>query len=149
MRYLEDFVVGEILRTPSAAMPEEETLAFAAKYDPQAMHLDHEAALEGPLGGISASGWHTAAVVMRLIVEADVLLGGPILGLGVEELNWPAPTRPGDVISADLETVSITPSRSRPTHGVVRIRVTARNQDGATVLTMTPKLWVARRPEQS
>lgn len=146
MRYLEDFAVGDIVKTPSASLPEEETIAFAAKYDPQAMHLDREAAASGPLNGLSASGWHTAAVVMRLIVDSDVLWGGQILGLGVDELRWPHPARPGDVLAAELETVSVTPSRSRPTHGVVRIRVTARNQHGVIVLTMCPNLWVSRRP---
>ena len=85
---------------------------------------------------------------MRLIVESNILWGGQILGLGVDELRWPAPTRPGDRIRAELETLSVTPSRSRPTHGVVRIRVTARNQDGVTVLTMIPNLWVPRRPAE-
>ncbi|MES1262409.1 MAG: MaoC/PaaZ C-terminal domain-containing protein, partial [Acidobacteriota bacterium] len=89
MRYLEDLAVGEVITTPAAPLPEQETLAFAALYDPQPMHLDPAAAATGPLGGISASGWHTAAVVMRLIVQSDFLDGAPILGLGVDELRWP------------------------------------------------------------
>jgi acyl dehydratase len=87
MRYLEDFAVGERMVSPSAHLTEAETVAFAAQFDPQAMHLDGSAALGGPFHGLSASGWHTAALVMRLIVEARPLGGGPILGLGVDELR--------------------------------------------------------------
>jgi acyl dehydratase len=145
MRYLEDFTVGERMVSPSAHLTEAETVAFATQFDPQAMHLDASAAFDGPLHGLSASGWHTAAVVMRLIVEARPLGGGPILGLGVDELRWPNPVRPGDTITAEIEVVSITSSRSRSTHGVVRIHVTARNQNGDVVLSMFPNLWTPRR----
>lgn len=146
MRYLEDFAVGEVIETPSAHITEDEIVAFATQFDPQPMHLERNPAKPGPLGGLSASGWHTSAVVMRLMVDAKLLWGGPILGLGVDELRWPNPVRPGDTIRAAVEVLSITPSRSKPGHGVVRTRVTALNQDGATVLTMCPNLWVPRRP---
>jgi acyl dehydratase len=109
------------------------------------MHLDEAAAARGPLGGLSASGWHTTALAMRLTVDSQPLGGGPILGLGVDELRWPNPVRPGDTITAELEVVSVTPSRSKPTHGVVRIHTTARNQRGEVVLSMYPNLWVPRR----
>ena len=145
MRYLEDFAVGDRIPTPSAHMSEADTVAFAERFDPQPMHTDPDAAAIGPLKGLSASGWHTTAVVMSLIVAAKPLDGEPILGMGVDELRWPTPVRPGDTISAELEVVSITPSRSRPTHGVVRIHVTARNQKGEVVLSMYPNLWVPRR----
>lgn len=127
-------------------MTQSDILNFAQQFDPQPMHVDPEAAVRGPLGGLAASGWHTIAVVMRLIVDADPLDGAPWLGLGVDEIRWPNPVRPGDSISGEMEIVSVTPSRSKPTHGVVRIRTTARNQEGAVVLTMFPNLWVARRP---
>jgi acyl dehydratase len=146
MRYLEDVTVGERLVTGSAVMTQSDILNFAQQFDPQPMHVDPEAAVRGPLGGLAASGWHTIAVVMRLIVDADPLDGAPWLGLGVDEIRWPNPVRPGDSISGEMEIVSVTPSRSKPTHGVVRIRTTARNQEGAVVLTMFPNLWVARRP---
>ena len=146
MRYLEDFTVGEMVTTSSACITEAEILAFAAQFDPQPMHMDRELAAAGPLHGLAASGWHTTAVVMRLIVDSTAFWGGPILGLGVDELRWPTPARPDDIITAQIEVVSITPSRSRPGHGVVRIGVTARNQHGATVLAMFPNLWVPRRP---
>jgi acyl dehydratase len=147
MRYLEDFSIGERMTTPSVSVSEADALAFARQFDPQPMHTDAVAAADGPLGGLSASGWHTNALVMKLIVDARPLDGGPILGLGVDELRWPKPVRPGDTITAELEVVSITPSQSRPTHGVVRIHVTARNQNGDVVLSMFPNLWVPRREE--
>jgi acyl dehydratase len=145
MRYLEDFAPGQRMTTPAVEMPQAETIAFAKKYDPQAMHIDPVGAAAGPLKGLSASGWHTAAVVMSMIAAADPLDGGPILGMGVDELRWPVPVRPGDTITAEIEVVSVTPSRSRPSHGVVRIHVTARNQRGEIVYSMFPNLWVPRR----
>ena len=132
------------ITTGSVEVTEAEILSFAARYDPQSMHTDPEAARRVPLGGLAASGWHTTAIVMRLIVDARLMAGGPVLGLGVNEVRWPNPLRPGDTITAEIEVVSITPSRSKPSHGVVRIRITARNQDGNVVLTMFPNLWVPR-----
>jgi len=145
MRYLEELAVGERIVSPPAQVTQDEILDFARRFDPQTMHLDPEAAALGPLQGISASGWHTAAIVMRLIVDAKPFGGGPVLGLGVDELRWPNPVRPGDTIIAEIEVVAITPSRSKPTHGVVRVHITARNQKGDVVLSMFPNLWVPRR----
>ncbi len=144
MRYLEDFAVGQHFPTPSLEVTEADIKAFAVRFDPQSMHLDGEAATRGPLGGLSASGWHTTALVMRLIVEANLFNGGPVLGLGVDDLRWPAPVRPGDKVSAEIEVVSITPSKSKSSHGVLRVHVRARNQKGDVVLSMFPKLWVPR-----
>jgi acyl dehydratase len=144
MRHLEDFAVGQRFPTPSVHVTESDILAFAGQFDPQSMHLDVEKAASGPLGGLSASGWHTTALVMRLTVDANPLDGGAVLGMGVDELRWPNPVRPGDTISAEIEVVSITPSRSKPSHGVVRIHITARNQKGEVVLSMFPNLWVSR-----
>jgi acyl dehydratase len=145
MRYLEDFAVGETLETRSAVTTQESLIGFALEYDPQAMHTDPDPVEPGPVGGLSASGWQTACVVMRLMVDVDLMRGAPMLGMGVDELRWPTPVRVGDTIRAQLEVVSVTPSRSKPDFGVVKMRVTARNQDGATVLTMYPNLWVPRR----
>lgn len=145
MRYLEDLSVGQKFQTPSAQVTETDILTFATRFDPQFMHLDPQAAKRGPLGGLTASGWHTTALVMRLTIDARPLDGGPVLGLGVDELRWPNPVRVGDTITAELEVVSITPSRSKPTHGVVRIHTIAKNQNGDVVLTMSPNLWVPRR----
>lgn len=126
-------------------MSEADIISFARQHDPQPMHIDAEAAKQGPLKGLTASGWQTTAVVMRLIVEADPLDGGAVLGLGVDEIRWPNPVRPGDSLNAVLEVVSITPSRSKPTHGVVRFHVKAWNQSQDLVLSMFPNLWVPRR----
>jgi acyl dehydratase len=145
VRYFEDLVVGQRFTTSSAQVSETDILSFATRFDPQFMHLDAEAAKRGPLGGLTASGWHTTALVMRLTIDARPLDGGSVLGLGVDELRWPHPVRVGDTITAELEVVSITPSRSKPTHGVVRIHTTAKNQNGDVVLSMFPNLWVPRR----
>ncbi len=145
MRYLEDLSVGQRFTTPSAQVSDADIVTFATRFDPQFMHLDAEAAARGPLGGLSASGWQTTALVMRLTIDARPLDGGPVLGLGVDELRWPNPVRAGDTITAELEVISITPSRSKPTHGIVRIHTTAKNQKGDVVLSMFPNLWVPRR----
>jgi acyl dehydratase len=148
-RYLEDLTVGERRAAGEFIVTEEESVAFARRYDPQAMHVDPEAAKIGPLGGLSASGWHTTAIVMRLITHARLFGSTPVLGLGVDELRWPTPVRPGDTIRAETEILSITPSRSKPEFGVVRIQITARNQRGEVVLKMIPNLWLPRRPKGS
>jgi acyl dehydratase len=145
-RYLEDLSPGERLTAGPMELSEADTVGFAERYDPQPMHTDQAAATRGPFHGLIASGWQTTAIVMRLIIEAKPFGGGPVLGLGVDELRWPAPLRPGDRVSAELEIVSITPSRSNPGFGVVRVKVTARNQNGEIVLSMFPSLWVPRRP---
>jgi len=145
-RYLEDVAVAEVKTTGSVEVTKSESVAFAARYDPQPMHTDLQAAERGSYGGIIASGWHTVAMVMRLIVDSGPLGDTPVLGLGVDGLRWPKPVRPGDTIQAETEILSITPSRSKPDHGVVRLQVTARNQRGETVLLLTVSLWVPRRP---
>jgi acyl dehydratase len=145
-RYLEDFAVGEVHQTGSVEVTAADTMAFAARYDPQPMHTDPKIAGQGEFDGLIASGWHTSAMVMRLIVDSRPLGDAPVLGLGVEELRWPRPVRPGDILQAESEVLSVTPSQSRPQYGVVRLKVTARNQRGEIVYTMIPKLRVLRRP---
>lgn len=145
VRYLEDLTVGQSMQMPSIELSLAEILNFASQFDPQPMHTNETAAAAGPLQGLTASGWHTTALAMRLIVGSDPFDGAPVLGLGVDELRWPNPVRPGDVLSGQIEVVSITPSKSKPTHGVVRVHVTVRNQKGEIVLSMFPNLWVPRR----
>ena len=144
MRHLEDLAVGDRTMTASEAVTEADIIAFAKRFDPQPMHVDPATAVNGPLGRLAASGWHTAAIVMRLMVDAKPLGGAPLLGLGVDEIRWPNPVIPGDTITAEIEIMSITPSRSTPSHGIVRIRVTAKNRNGDVVLIMFPKLWVPK-----
>lgn len=145
-RYLEDLAVGERVTTAPREVTKADALAFARRFDPQPMHIDPDAAAKGPFGGLIASGWHTAAMVMRLMADSKLLGDAPQLGLGVDEMRWPVPVRPGDRIHIEMEIVEITPSRSKPDFGIVRLNVTARNQKDQVVLIMKPNLWVPRRP---
>ena len=121
-------------------MSEADILDFARRFDPQPIHTDPHAP-----GGLIASGWHTAAVVMRLVADARPLGNLPVLGLGVDGIQWPQPVRPGDTIQVEMEILEIRPSQSKPTHGIVKIRSTARNQNGEVVYVVTPNVWVPRR----
>jgi len=140
-RYLEDLQVGEKIQTAAVTLTEEDVLDFSRRFDPQPMHTDPNAP-----GGLIASGWHTGALVMRLVVDAAPLGGLPLLGLGVDGIEWPKPVRPGDTIQVEMEILAIRPSRSQPTHGIVKMRSTARNQRGEVVYVVTPNCWVQRRP---
>jgi acyl dehydratase len=144
-RYLEDLRVGEKKVSPTVTVVEDEVIAFAKQFDPQPMHTDPEAAARGPFGGLIASGWHTAGMTMRLMAEAQLLGDGAVLGLGVDEIHWPKPVRPGDTLQAEIEIKAITPSRSHPSHGIVKLGVTVRNQRGEVVMTVSPNCWVPRR----
>ena len=145
-RYLEDLQVGDKIQTGSVTVTEEDILEFARRFDPQPMHADPEAARRGPFGGLIASGWHTGALVMRLVVDANPLGGLPLLGLGADGIEWPRPVRPGDTIQVEMEVLAIRPSQSQANHGIVKIRSTARNQRGEVVYVVTPNCWVPRRP---
>jgi acyl dehydratase len=144
-RFLEDLAVGEIKTTAEISVSETEIMEFARCYDPQAMHTGVETGACATFSGLIASGWHTAALVMRLLVDSHPLGSTPLLGLGVDDLRWPKPVRPGDTIKAETEVLSITRSRSKPDYGVVRLSVTARNQHQEVVYVMTPSLWVPCR----
>ena len=145
-RYLEDLQAGEKFQTASATITEAEALEFARKFDPQPLHTDPEAAARSPFGGLIASGWHTAAIVMRLTADARPFGEHTVLGLGVDGIEWPQPVRPGDTIQVEIEILSIRPSQSKPSHGIVKLRSTARNQRGEVVYIVTPNCWVPRRP---
>ncbi len=118
--------------------------AFARQFDPQPFHLDDEAARGSLLAGLAASGWHTAAITMRLQVDSGLPISGGIIGAG-GELNWPRPTRPGDVLHVETEVLEVKPSRSRPERGMVTVRSETLNQRGEVVQTLTVKLVVPRR----
>ena len=145
-RYLEDFSVGDRFPTGSMTVTEDSITSFAAQYDPQVFHLDREAAAQSLFGELVASGWQTAAMTMRLMVDSRFAGATPLIGLGVEGLKWPRPVRPGDVLSATVEVLEIRPSQSNPTRGSMRIRTTTVNQDGETVYEMTSTTLVPRRP---
>lgn len=146
-RYLDDLTVGERRTVGPIELTEEESLAFANRYDPQPMHVDREKAQAGPFNGLIASGWQTCALVMRLTVQAKMFGSTMVLGLGVDELRWPTPVRPGDQIIAEYEIVSVTPSKSKPDFGVVKVKTTARNQTNEIVLSMFTSVWVPRTPK--
>lgn len=145
-RYFDDMTVGELRTVGPIELTEEECLAFANRYDPQPMHTDREKAEAGPFHGIIASGWQTCALVMRLTVQAKLFGSTLVLGMGIDELRWPTPLRPGDSITAEYEIASITPSKSKPDFGIVKVKTTARNQKGEIVLSMYTSTWVPRRP---
>ena len=144
-RYYEDLQVGFKFRTPSFEMTAEAIKAFAAQFDPQPFHQDEVAAQSSMFKGLAASGWHTAAVVMRLLVESDLKLVGGTIGGGVTELRWPRPVRPGDVLRVEGEVIEMRRSRTRPELGIVTVRLTALNQANEAVQISTPALMVPTR----
>ena len=144
-RYLEEFEVGQAWSSSTATVDTAEIKRFAAEFDPQPFHLDEAAAAQSLFGGLAASGWHTAAVTMRLLVESEVVPAGGILGVGVDELRWPRPVRPGDVLRVESEVLDVRPSRSRPGTGIVKLRASTLNQNGEIVQTFVANLMVPAR----
>jgi acyl dehydratase len=145
-RYLEDYAVGQRFGSGRMTVDIAAMKAFAAEFDPQPFHLDEAAARASIFGALAASGWYTAAVSMRLLVESDLEPVGGIIGLGFEELRWPRPVWPGDELRVETEVLELRPSRSRPTHGVVKARTTTLNQRDEPVQVLVANLWVPRRP---
>jgi len=151
-RYLEEFAVGQTWGSRTVRIDEQQIKVFAEQFDPQPFHLDDKAACQSLFGGLAASGWHTAAITMRLLVESEVTPAGGILGVGVDELRWPRPVRPGDELHVESEVVEVRPSESRPNQGLIRVRATTLNQNGQAVQVFVANLLVARRtslPEKS
>jgi acyl dehydratase len=143
--YLDDLQVGQRFDSPSHALDEAQIKAFAAQFDPQPFHLDDAAARDSLFAGLAASGWHTAAITMRLLVEGGAPIAGGVIG-GGGEISWPRPTRPGDVLQVESEILEVRPSRSRPDRGMVTMRSETRNQHGEVLQILTAKLVVPRRP---
>lgn len=149
VRYFEDFAVGQKFRsTGTVTVTAEQIKAFAAAFDPQPFHLDEDAARASFFGGLAASGWHTAALTMRLLVGSDMHPAGGTIGAGGEELKWPRAVRPGDVLRIEAEVIDVRPSRSRPQIGIVKIRLTTYNQSNEPVQVSTPALVVMRRADR-
>ena len=142
--YLDDLRVGQTFTSGTHAVDAAQIKAFAREFDPQPFHLDDDAAKASIFDGLAASGWHTAAITMKLNVESGAPIAGGLIGAG-GELGWPKPTRPGDVLQVTSEIVAITPSRSRPDRGMVTMRIETKNQHGEVVQTFTVKLVVPRR----
>ena len=143
--YLDDLRVGQQFVSGSRAVDAADIVRFASEFDPQPFHLDDDLARGTPFGGLVASGWHTAAITMRLLVEGGAPIAGGIVGVG-GEITWLKPTRPGDVLRIYSEVTEIRPSRSRPDRGVVTVRSETRNQRDEAVQVFVGRLIVPRRP---
>jgi len=142
--YLDDFHVGQHFTSATHLIDSEEIKAFARQFDPQPFHLDEETARSSVFGGLAASGWHTAAISMRLQVESGLPIAGGMIGIG-GEISWPRPTRPGDVLRVVSEIKEVTRSRSRPDRGMVRVRSETHNQRDEVVQILDAKLLVPGR----
>ena len=144
-RFLEDYAVGQTYGTGRLRVDEERVKSFAAEFDPQPFHLDGAAARATIFGGLAASGWHTAAMTMRLLVEGDLKPAGGIIGMGFEDFRWPKPVYPGDELRVQSEVLEVRPSKSRPNQGLIKVRNTTLNQKGEAVQIATGSLLVPRR----
>jgi acyl dehydratase len=144
--YFEDLAAGDEFAFGSYEVTEDEMLAFAEQYDPQWFHTEPERAREeSPLGDLAASGWHTAAMTMRMLVDHHFSEAASLGAIGVDELRWPNPTFPGETLSVSSEVLEARPSESKPDRGVVRWDHTTHNQDGEPKLTMKPLVLYSRR----
>ncbi|CAN7358206.1 MaoC family dehydratase [Variovorax sp. LjRoot84] len=143
--YLEDLSPGARFTSGEQALDAAQIVEFAQRFDPQPFHLDVEAAKSTFFQGLAASGWHTASITMRLLVQSGLPLADGIIGSG-GEIQWPKPTRPGDVLHVESEVLEVIPSRSRPERGMVVVRSETLNQHGDVCQRLTTKLVVSRRP---
>lgn len=143
--YLDDIAVGQRFITDKAVLDEEAIKSFARAFDPQPFHTDNEAARHSFFGGLAASGWHTAALTMKLQVESGPPLAGGMIGAG-GELTWPRPVRPGDVLHVESEVLAVKASRSKPDRGFITLRSQTLNQNGEAVQILTAQLLVWKRP---
>jgi acyl dehydratase len=146
-RYLEDFEIGETWTSGPLTVTEDDIIGYARQYDPQPMHTDPAAAAKSRFGGVIASGWHVVSLSMQAFIQGGGHRGTPAVGLGIDELRWRKPVRPGDVLTVKREVVGADRSKSRPEFGTLRTRVTVTNQDGDTVLSMISLGQVPSRPE--
>ena len=146
MRHLEEFAAGQKYGGDARLRVEVERVkSFAAEFDPQPFHLDENAAAASMFKGLAASGWHTAAMTMRLLVASDLKPAGGIIGAGFDELRWPLPVRPGDELRVESEILEVRPLKSRADRGVVKVKTTTLNQRGEAVQVSVGNLFVSRR----
>jgi acyl dehydratase len=149
LRYFEDFAVGDHFAAGPVVATQEAIIDFAREFDPQPFHIDPAAAMHSLFGGLAASGWHTAALTMRMIIESDMGIPWGVVGLGVDELRWFKPVRPGDRLRLESEVVEARPSASKPDRGTIRMRSQTLNQDDVPVMSFVSSLIVPRRPGRS
>lgn len=148
-RYLEDFEPGQTFASGRIRIEADHIKRFAAEFDPQPFHLDEAAATDSIFRGLAASGWHTAAITMRLLVESDLKPAGGIVGAGFDEFRWPRPVRAGDELRTESEVLEVRPSKSRPDQGLIKVRTTTLNRDNEPVQVSVGNLIVRRRPASS
>jgi acyl dehydratase len=144
-RYLEDFAAGQTFGSGQLRVGNERIKSFAAEFDPQPFHLHEEAARNSVFQGLAASGWHTAALTMRLLVESEFKPAGGVIGAGFDEFRWPRPVRPGDELHLKIEVLEARPSKSRPDQGLIKVRTTTLNQNDEAVQVNVGNLIVPRR----
>jgi acyl dehydratase len=145
VRYLEDFTVGQTFSSGRLMIDSEQIKRFAAEFDPQPFHLDEAAAQDTIFRGLAASGWHTAALTMRLLVGSEIAPAGGVVGAGFDEFRWPRPVRPGDELRLEGEVLDVRPSKSRPDQGLIKVRTTTLNQNNDPVQIAVVNLIVLRR----
>jgi len=145
-RHFEDYAVGQKFGSGTIEVTAERIKSFAREFDPQPFHTDEEAARHTFFRGLVASGWHTAAMSMRLFVESDITPAGGAIGAGGSDLTWPRPVHPGDVLRIESEVVELRPSRSRPEIGIMKVKLTTYNQANEPVQITYPTMIVPRRP---
>ncbi len=149
-RYFEDFAVGQTFASAKPLRVDKaDIFAFAKQYDPQPFHLDEAAARQSIFQGLSASGWHTAAMTKRLINDSNFRAAGGTVGLGFDTMRWPIPVRPGDELRIESEILELRPSKSRPDRGLMKVRTRTLNQNGEVVQELTANVMVPRRPKPS
>ncbi len=145
-QWFEDFEVGQCFVSRGVTLTEASIIDFAIRYDPQRFHIDREAAVRTPFGGIVASGFQTLGLSFRMFFELGAIRESGIGAPGIEDLKWSAPVRPGDTVHTEAEVLELRPSRSKPDRGIVRLRFAAVNQHGETVMTLIVPQLVLRRP---
>lgn len=144
LQYLDDFVVGQRFGSGQITIDAKAIKRFAAEFDPQPFHMDEQAAKETLFQGLAASGWHTAALSMRLLVESDLRPAGGVIGMGFDEFRWPRPVRPGDTLTIETEILEVRPSKSQPDQGIVKARMSTFNQKHEVVQICIGNLVVKR-----
>jgi len=149
IRYLEDFEPGQKFGSGQLSVQAARITSFAAEFDPQPFHLGEDSARETFFKGLAASGWHTAAMTMRLLVDSELKPAGGIIGAGFDEMRWPRPVRPGDELHVESEVLDVRRSKSRPDQGVIKVRTTTLNQNGEPVQVFVGNLIVLRRSTSS